>query len=364
MARPRVFVSSTYYDLKHIRASLDAFINSLGFEAILSEKGEIAYRHDIPLDESCYREVRTVDLFVLIVGGRYGSPRSGQSREDPSFFDRYDSVTKLEYKAAVEQDIPVYVFVERAVYAEYQTFLRNSTRRDIEYAHVDSLNVFRLIQEILAQPRNNPLKEFDRFRDIEDWLRDQWSGLFKDLLLRTSSQRQLAGLQAQIANLAEIGNTLRTYLEEVVQKVAPQKAEDLIKGEHNRLEAARLLSEAIENPFVRWALRDQEDSAPLVIRAIANASSFSELAHSFEGPPFNSNRVPSAVRKSIQAQADINKARELLGLSPLLEEVETDVDENVRSDHAFKATPPRKPPAKNKKDPPKTPSDTKKEGAK
>jgi hypothetical protein len=42
MARPRIFISSTYYDLKYIRASLDLFIESLGFEPVLSEKGDIA----------------------------------------------------------------------------------------------------------------------------------------------------------------------------------------------------------------------------------------------------------------------------------------------------------------------------------
>ena len=68
MAKPRVFVSSTFYDLKHIRSSLDIFIESLGFEPILSEKGDIAYSPDHPLDESCYREVQTADIFVLIIG--------------------------------------------------------------------------------------------------------------------------------------------------------------------------------------------------------------------------------------------------------------------------------------------------------
>ena len=70
MARPRVFISSTYYDLKHLRSSLDNFVESLGFDAILSEKGKIAYTPDLPLDESCYREVGTADIFVLIIGGR------------------------------------------------------------------------------------------------------------------------------------------------------------------------------------------------------------------------------------------------------------------------------------------------------
>ncbi|HAV1364053.1 DUF4062 domain-containing protein [Vibrio parahaemolyticus] len=35
MAKPRIFVSSTYYDLKHIRNSLEAFIDSFGYESVL-----------------------------------------------------------------------------------------------------------------------------------------------------------------------------------------------------------------------------------------------------------------------------------------------------------------------------------------
>jgi len=73
MARPRVFVSSTYYDLKHLRSSLENFVESLGFDPVLSEKGDIAYLPDVPLDESCYREVRNADIYVLIVGGSWAA---------------------------------------------------------------------------------------------------------------------------------------------------------------------------------------------------------------------------------------------------------------------------------------------------
>jgi hypothetical protein len=37
LAIPRVFVSSTFYDLRYIRENLRIFIKNMGFEPILSE---------------------------------------------------------------------------------------------------------------------------------------------------------------------------------------------------------------------------------------------------------------------------------------------------------------------------------------
>ena len=33
MAKPRVFISSTFYDLRQIRADIDQFLKGLGYEA-------------------------------------------------------------------------------------------------------------------------------------------------------------------------------------------------------------------------------------------------------------------------------------------------------------------------------------------
>jgi hypothetical protein len=150
MARPRVFVSSTYYDLKHLRSSLENFIESIGYEAILSEKGDIAYAPDSALDESCYREVRNADIFVIIIGGRYGSEKSeGKTDVPKGFYDNYDSITKQEYMSAVAQDIPIYILIEKPVYSDFETYLRNKSNKTISYAHVDSVNIFHLIEEFL-----------------------------------------------------------------------------------------------------------------------------------------------------------------------------------------------------------------------
>ncbi|MFT5471384.1 MAG: hypothetical protein ACI8UO_006518, partial [Verrucomicrobiales bacterium] len=151
---------------------------------------------------------------ILIVGGRYGSERSGKSnKDDADFYIRYDSITREEFRAAAENGVPLYILIERAVYAEYRTFLKNRDSTDISYAHVDSVNIFRMIDEILSLPQNNPFFPFDRFHEIEAWLREQWAGLFQDLLKRMTSQEHLASLAAQVTQLHETNQTLKRYIE-------------------------------------------------------------------------------------------------------------------------------------------------------
>jgi hypothetical protein len=235
-------------------------------------------------------------------------------------FERYDSVTKMEYRAAVEHDIPVYIFVERGAYAEYQTFLRNKDEHDIKYAHVDSVNVFILLEEILAQPRNNPVKEFERYEDIEAWLREQWSGLFKDMLQRTSSQKQLASLQQQVANLAAIGNTLQRYLEAVVEKVSPQRASGLIEEEQLKLQRARQDSTLRQNHLVKCLEHQYKIAPEFSADAIRQARDFKGLGESLSSQAEQrGEELKELICTNVHAQNDVNAARRILRIRPLIQ---------------------------------------------
>ena len=331
MAKPRVFISSTFYDLKYVRESLEKFIENLGFEAVLSEKGSIAYDPSHPLDESCYRDVRNSDIFVLIIGGRYGSAASEEEKEKPKdFFDRYASITKREYESAVERDIPIYILVDRSVYTEYKTFTKNRDAENINYAHVDSVSVFLLIDQILGQPRNNPLYQFNNQNEITSWLLQQWSGLFKEMLAGRSEQQQLSSLARQVNELSEINTTFKRYLEKIVSSVASGDAKELIESEEKRLKESKRLRKFMQHPWIYQmvlyekviSLEDLEKifSEAKFIEDVAKALAKLEKGTITVDDYLNAWSKPYDFHDSkykTLGEARINKIRKILQLPPL-----------------------------------------------
>lgn len=319
MAKPRVFVSSTYYDLKHVRSSLDIFIESLGYDSVLSEKGDIAYSPDVPLDDSCYKEVSNADIFILIVGGRYGSEASdGDRKRSKEFYERYESVTKKEFSEAIKRDIPTYVLVEQSVYSEYHTYLRNKENTKILYAHVDSVNIFKFIEEILALPRNNPTQTFEKFSDIEFWLREQWAGLFRELLKKMSDQKQFSELSQQVEGLKEINNTLKIYLESVMHAVSPKESSELIANEEKRLIEKKKNEEIKNNPLIHYISSICDLELEIVVKVFSNAKSFNDFAERIAtegGEPNIEDHLIELFQHEKQAAKDMNQVREILGLS-------------------------------------------------
>lgn len=47
MAAPRVFVSSTYYDLRHVRDDIEIFLKRLGYTPVMHDKGSITYTQEV-----------------------------------------------------------------------------------------------------------------------------------------------------------------------------------------------------------------------------------------------------------------------------------------------------------------------------
>ena len=315
MAKPRIFISSTYYDLKYIRGALNNFISSMGYEPILSEKGDIAYQPDKPLDESCYREVENSDMLVLIIGGRYGSESTkNKTNQSKTFNSKYDSITKEELKTAIKEDIPVYIMIERPVFSEYETYLENKDNKTIKYAHVDSVNIFLLIEQILALPRNNPIFQFEKFDDIESWLKEQWAGLFRELLHRIKTQKALSSLGSQVNDLNEISTTLKSYLEQIVTKIIPEQSDKLIEFESNRLVNARISVRIKDTGIYRYLIENGfENNSEDVINALIKSRDIDELIKTLKVLQKQKEPLENLTTKySREANSDFQKIKNIL----------------------------------------------------
>ena len=72
MAKLRIFVSSTCYDLGVIRSELRPFIIALGHEPVMSDYADILYDPRSHTHDSCIKEVPNCDMVVLIIGSRFG----------------------------------------------------------------------------------------------------------------------------------------------------------------------------------------------------------------------------------------------------------------------------------------------------
>jgi hypothetical protein len=201
MARPRVFISSTYFDLRVVRADLERFIKEIGYEPVLFERGHVPYGKDEALEESCYREIQGCDILLAIIGGKFGTTSN----------DQRNSISQKELKTAVELGKQIYVFVEKSVHAEFRTYLANKEVAGFKASSVNDVRVFQFIEEIYALPAGNPIEGFEISEEIVQYLREQWAGLFQRLLQESARETEI-NIIDNLKSTASTLNNLVTFL--------------------------------------------------------------------------------------------------------------------------------------------------------
>ena len=220
MSKPRIFVSSTYYDLRVIRADIERFMKEFGYEPVLFERGHIPYGKEEALEEYCYREISNCDMLITVIGGKYGSPSK----------DQKDSVTQKELRTAIELGKQIYIFVEKAVLSEYRTYLGNRDVAGFRPVAVNDMRVYSFIEEIYGLPAGNPVEGFETSDDIVRYLRDQWAGLFQRLLQDASREKEV-NLIENLKATASTLNHLVTFLTEERLK-GDQAIKDILLSTH------------------------------------------------------------------------------------------------------------------------------------
>lgn len=177
MAVPRVFISSTYYDLKQVRNNIGDFIKSLGYEPVMHERSGVAYTQSEPLEEDCYHELASCDIVVCIIGNHFGTKSA----------DNNLSITMKELKTALKGKKKIYVFISNDVFIENRTYKLNKGNGSFKSAYTDDIKIHEYIAELTESVKNHLITSFETTDQIISVLKSQFAGLFQNLLAREAS---------------------------------------------------------------------------------------------------------------------------------------------------------------------------------
>ncbi|MBV5322033.1 MAG: DUF4062 domain-containing protein [Sulfuricurvum sp.] len=255
MAIPRVFISSTCYDLKHIRESLKYFVKTVGYDPVLSDDGDVFYNPSAHTHDSCIKEVETCQLFILIIGGRYGG----------TFVGKETSITNNEYKEAIKNNIPVFALIENAVYSDHHVFATNKKNNptiadQIEYPSVDNVKIFDFIDEVRKNVKNNAIFPFGNFSDIEGYLKKQWAGMMYDFLLQRNSEDASKITNRLLDDLSLATKKSQELIKVLLKATNSDEAEKAIEQIDYKVEAenfVRLIQDTFSIPFLRYTTIDE-----------------------------------------------------------------------------------------------------------
>lgn len=169
MNKIRVFISSTCFDLSQIRKDLKEGIEAMGHIPILSENKDFPVNPALNSTENCIEAVRNdADLFVLIIGGRYGYQ-----------LDSGKSITNIELLTALDKGIPIYTFTLKNIIGVLPVWKRN---HDADFSDVVNDNkVFEFVEDVREKEAIWNF-EFESAQDIIEILKSQFSFLFNQTL--------------------------------------------------------------------------------------------------------------------------------------------------------------------------------------
>lgn len=279
MARPRVFVSSTYYDLKYVRERIERFISAYNMEPILFESDDVYFNPMEAIDDSCYDEVKNCQMMVLIIGGRYGSLAT--SKEE--YEKRYVSVTQKEYNTARSKGIPVMIFVDANVYSEYRTYQKNRTSlpKDFKFAHVDDIRVFEFVSSVEQQA----IKTFSKIEDIELYFLNQISGMLYSYLIQQQSVKADKEITSAVEQLNYVSKSMQLMLNSVAEKVLGNENgqyDELIRKQNHDL--IDFFMELFEQNFEVYPSKENDqikgEIKGILMEKLFNKSSVSSLGDS------------------------------------------------------------------------------------
>lgn len=243
MPSPKIFLSSTCYDLGMAREQLRSFFIRLGYDPILSEYSDVLYDPRTHTHTSCVQEVPNADMVVVLIGSRFGGRAVPEALSNidmenlvKSSFDvtvlkepEKLSITQLEVLKAIDASVPVFAFVEEKVMHDQLVYQKNKEIADkIRFPSVEKPEsakyIFEFISFLHHRNKGNSVIAFSRVEDIESHLLKQWGALFQKLL---REQREHANESQRMFTISEQIEDIKTA---IISTIGNAQNRDIARG--------------------------------------------------------------------------------------------------------------------------------------
>ncbi|PTP30769.1 DUF4062 domain-containing protein [Vibrio splendidus] len=289
MAIPKVFVSSTCYDLAEERAQLERFITNYGFQPVLSEYSGVFYNPDIHTHEACIKEVEHCDIFVLLIAGRFG----GKNKDGEG-----ESITQAEHNRARELGLPIFSFAKASINDAQHCYKKNVADNGEEFANQitypaipkasDAIPIFKFMDSVHRSDKNNGIETYYSFSDIESHLKKQWAGMFFSFLQKRKEEDKVEAIATVLDKLAGSSSKLEALIGSLHDKeVGPDQTAALIaqsKVRKNGLNFFGLLLSSLANHYVAFCDQGEQIESEFKV-------SLEQLTNAAKVPSLNNDMV-------------------------------------------------------------------------
>lgn len=155
---PKVFLSSTIYDLRDLRDAVQSALRKDGYTVLASEDGSIPVDSSKHSYEVCLDAARNCDCLVAVIDGRFGGTMP----------DGKTSITQAEVEEALGKGRQVYVFVRQGVWdaKEIYTAHAKAGHPFVASKVVDNERVFDVIDAIRTRATGNWIFQFNKPSDL------------------------------------------------------------------------------------------------------------------------------------------------------------------------------------------------------
>lgn len=169
-----IFISSTDYNLKDLRAELAKFLSDLGYKPILSSaEGFPEYSPNYEPWESCLPVLDKCFMMVLIIDGHYGSNLDWPNYKE-HFGEHKISPTHGEYLFAHIMKKRMLVFIRKELMAHYQSY-----RQTMKNCENDKVKAKELLSQTL--PKTVSFETLDFIQTVKTNRPIPWINEFDDI---------------------------------------------------------------------------------------------------------------------------------------------------------------------------------------